>query len=96
MELPRVLDDLIACLRFFSRLPLPARPSQQNPHGRPDLSRLARMAPIAGAVIAEGVETEAQMVFLRENNCDEMQGYCFSRPLSAPDIEALLRAHAQA
>jgi adenosylcobinamide-GDP ribazoletransferase len=52
MELGRVLDDLIACLRFFSRLPLPARPSQQTPHGRPDLSRLARMAPIAGAVIA--------------------------------------------
>jgi diguanylate cyclase (GGDEF)-like protein len=47
-------------------------------------------------VIAEGVETEAQMAFLRENNCDEIQGYCFSRPLSAPDIEELLRTHAQA
>ena len=47
-------------------------------------------------VIAEGVETEAQMAFLRENNCDEMQGYYFSRPLSAPDIEKLLRGRAQA
>ena len=47
-------------------------------------------------VIAEGVETEAQMAFLRENNCDEIQGYCFSRPLPAPDIEELLRTHAQA
>jgi EAL domain-containing protein (putative c-di-GMP-specific phosphodiesterase class I) len=47
-------------------------------------------------VIAEGVETEAQMTFLRENNCDEMQGYYFSRPLSAPDIEKLLRGRAQA
>jgi EAL domain-containing protein (putative c-di-GMP-specific phosphodiesterase class I) len=33
---------------------------------------------------------------LRENNCDEMQGYYFSLPLSAPGIETLLRARAQA
>jgi diguanylate cyclase (GGDEF)-like protein/PAS domain S-box-containing protein len=42
-------------------------------------------------VIAEGVETEDQMAFLRENNCDEMQGYHFSRPVSATDIENLFR-----
>jgi diguanylate cyclase (GGDEF)-like protein len=47
-------------------------------------------------VIAEGVETEAQAAFLRENNCDEMQGYYFSGPLSAPDIEKLLQARAPA
>jgi EAL domain-containing protein (putative c-di-GMP-specific phosphodiesterase class I) len=37
-------------------------------------------------VIAEGVETEGQMTFLRENNCDEMQGYLFSRPVPADEI----------
>jgi len=42
-------------------------------------------------VIAEGVETEDQMAFLRENNCDEMQGYHFSRPVPAGDIESLFR-----
>ena len=42
-------------------------------------------------VIAEGVETDAQAAFLRENNCDEMQGYLFSRPVPAPEIEGLLR-----
>jgi len=41
-------------------------------------------------VIAEGVETEAQVAFLRENNCDEMQGYRFSRPIPALDIEKML------
>ena len=46
------LGDLIACLRFFSRLPLPALPFEQSPHAAPDLSRLARMVPIAGAVLA--------------------------------------------
>jgi diguanylate cyclase (GGDEF)-like protein/PAS domain S-box-containing protein len=43
-------------------------------------------------VIAEGVETEDQMAFLRENNCDEMQGYHFSRPVPAGEIEKLFRA----
>ena len=41
-------------------------------------------------VIAEGVETEAQVAFLRENHCDEMQGYHFSRPVAADAIPALL------
>jgi EAL domain-containing protein (putative c-di-GMP-specific phosphodiesterase class I) len=44
-------------------------------------------------VIAEGVETQEQIAFLRENNCDEMQGYCFSKPLPAGDIEKLLKDH---
>ncbi len=41
-------------------------------------------------MIAEGVETEAQVDFLRDNNCDEIQGYHFSKPVSPGDIEAML------
>ncbi|MBU0752674.1 MAG: EAL domain-containing protein [Gammaproteobacteria bacterium] len=44
------------------------------------------------SVIAEGVETEAQMSFLCRHGCDEMQGYFFSRPLAATDFSALLAA----
>lgn len=40
-------------------------------------------------VIAEGVETEAQCEIMRTHVCDEIQGYFFSKPISAPDIEAL-------
>ncbi len=42
-------------------------------------------------VIAEGVETEGQLNYLRRNDCDEMQGYYFSRPVPAADFERLLR-----
>lgn len=43
-------------------------------------------------VIAEGVETSEQLAFLHEHGCDQMQGYCFSRPVEPQGIEALLRA----
>src|SRR3569833_1985762 len=39
-------------------------------------------------VVAEGVETEAQLAFLQEQGCDEYQGYYFSRPLPAEDLSA--------
>jgi EAL domain-containing protein (putative c-di-GMP-specific phosphodiesterase class I) len=42
-------------------------------------------------VLAEGVETEQQRRFLRDNGCDEMQGYLFSRPVTADQIAQLLR-----
>ena len=41
-------------------------------------------------VIAEGVETEQQRRFLRDNGCDEMQGYLFSRPVSPEQLLKLL------
>jgi len=44
------------------------------------------------AVIAEGVETLAQLDYLRRMGCDEMQGYYFSRPLPADQFEQLLHA----
>jgi EAL domain-containing protein (putative c-di-GMP-specific phosphodiesterase class I) len=42
-------------------------------------------------VIAEGVEDEAQMSFLRSHQCDEIQGYYFSKPLTAEKVAAKLR-----
>jgi EAL domain-containing protein (putative c-di-GMP-specific phosphodiesterase class I) len=44
-------------------------------------------------VIAEGVENEEQLAFLREHDCDEIQGYHFSRPVCAEALADALREH---
>jgi len=41
-------------------------------------------------VIAEGVETKEQFAYLRENGCDALQGYWFSRPLTVSGVDVLL------
>ncbi|MDZ8028234.1 MAG: EAL domain-containing response regulator [Nostoc sp. ChiQUE01a] len=38
-------------------------------------------------VVAEGVEAEAELAFLRQHNCNSMQGFLFSRPLPAAEFE---------
>jgi CheY-like chemotaxis protein len=43
------------------------------------------------STIAEGIETEAQLNFLRQRNCDEMQGYYFSKAVKASEFEQMLR-----
>jgi len=42
-------------------------------------------------IIAEGVEEEAQAIFLRAAGCERMQGYLFARPMPAEAMEAHLR-----
>ncbi|MGY3258631.1 EAL domain-containing protein [Pseudomonas chlororaphis] len=43
-------------------------------------------------VVAEGVEHPGQLAFLKEQKCDEVQGYLISRPVEAEGLAALLRA----
>jgi diguanylate cyclase (GGDEF)-like protein/PAS domain S-box-containing protein len=47
-------------------------------------------------VIAEGVETDEQMAFLTEHQCDEIQGYHFSRPVESDTVAVMLRKQAAA
>jgi EAL domain-containing protein (putative c-di-GMP-specific phosphodiesterase class I) len=42
------------------------------------------------SVLAEGVETEEQLLFLRERNCDEYQGFLHSKPMPAAGLRRLL------
>lgn len=41
-------------------------------------------------IIAEGVETEEQLQFLKDHNCDQVQGFYYSKPLSIQDATELL------
>jgi EAL domain-containing protein (putative c-di-GMP-specific phosphodiesterase class I) len=45
---------------------------------------------LAKSIVAEGVETEAQMTFLRDLGCDGVQGFLLGRPQSSEDLDRLL------
>jgi adenosylcobinamide-GDP ribazoletransferase len=47
----RLISEFTACLRFYSRLPLPALSGEAEPHAMPDFSRAARMVPVVGALL---------------------------------------------
>ncbi|MCR5873492.1 bifunctional diguanylate cyclase/phosphodiesterase [Phenylobacterium sp. J426] len=68
-----------------------------------DVGRDARVSKLVAAmlhaaralgvsIVAEGVEDEAQALFLRSTGCDRMQGYFFARPMSGEAMDAQLRA----
>jgi len=43
--------DTARCLRFYTRLPVPALPFETDPHALPDFATVPRMLPVAGAVV---------------------------------------------
>lgn len=69
------------------------RDIQQDPNDAEIVAAIIAMAHNLNIqVIAEGVENEEQMVFLRKHKCDEMQGYLWSPPVTSDNIEQMLMA----
>jgi diguanylate cyclase (GGDEF)-like protein/PAS domain S-box-containing protein len=65
----------------------------EDPDDKAIVSAIISMSQALGMLtIAEGVETQGQLDFLRDQGCNEIQGYYFSRPLAAPEFEIYLRS----
>ena len=68
------------------------RDLEQDPNDRAIILAIIHIAQALGlSTLAEGVETEAQLAFLREHGCDYAQGYLLSKPLSKEQFEKLMR-----
>ena len=95
------LDDFgtgYSSLAYLSRFPIDVvkidqsfvRDITSNPASAAIVQAIIAMSHKLGKIaLAEGVETEEQMHYLRRCDCDEMQGYFFSRPLPAEQMSAL-------
>jgi diguanylate cyclase (GGDEF)-like protein/PAS domain S-box-containing protein len=67
-----------------------------DPEDRAIVAAIINLARSLGLrTIAEGVEHPAQLDYLREQGCDEVQGFCYSRPLSAAQFEVYAFERAQ-
>jgi polar amino acid transport system substrate-binding protein len=63
-----------------------------NPNAEAIANTVINLAHILNlTVVAEGIETKEQLCFLKNEGCDRAQGYLFSKPLPADEIEKMLR-----
>jgi len=96
------LDDFgtgYSSLSHLSRFPIDAvkidRTFVQDLPGNPHHAAITRSViglahNLGMRAIAEGVETQPQLDFLRDNECDEVQGYYFARPMPADECTGAL------
>ena len=64
-----------------------------KPYGETEVEfekHVAFLAAMGAKVVAEGVETEDQLIFLQNAGCDMIQGYFLYRPMPVSDLEELL------
>jgi diguanylate cyclase (GGDEF)-like protein/PAS domain S-box-containing protein len=102
------IDDFgtgYSSLNYIARLPVNALKIDRSfvagmadsPHNMTIVSTIISLAHCLNIkVVAEGVETQEQLRLLKLLRCDEMQGYLFSPPLSAAEIEPLIASDSAA
>ncbi|HIJ21319.1 MAG: EAL domain-containing protein [Gammaproteobacteria bacterium] len=86
-------------LNYLQRLPVDIIKIDQQfikeiPSSKDDMTLVKAVIAMAHSmgfdVVAEGVETKVQADFLREHQCEELQGFYFSKPVPANEFEQLL------
>lgn len=99
------IDDFgtgYSSLAYLKRFPLDVLKIDKSfvddiPHKKDDMEIAATIVAMAHTlrlkVMAEGVETEEQLAFLKSQGCDCYQGYLMSPPIPAAQFEQLLREH---
>ena len=99
------MDDFgigYSSLRYLHRFPIDAlkidRSFIESVHKRPESEAIVRTIlalaqNIGVTVVAEGVETEDELAFLKEMNCPLAQGHLFTRPLSHDQMTPLIGSH---
>ncbi len=104
MNIEIAIDDFgtgYSSLSYLKRLPIDKLKIDQSfisdiPHDEDDMSITKAIIALAKSlnlsVIAEGVETEEQKTFLVENECVNIQGYLYAKPVPADEMEKFLIA----
>lgn len=99
------IDDFgtgFSSLNYLKRFPIGTLKIDRSfirncPEDREDAALVRTIIDLAHSlkqtVIAEGVEREEQLNFLRKNRCSEIQGYFYSRPLSVEDFALFMENH---
>lgn len=106
MGITIALDDFgtgFSSLNYLAKLPLDTLKIDRSfiieMHAQEGLEMISTIIRVAHAlklkVVAEGVETEEQLHQLGTLNCDEMQGYLFSKPVPADVFEKMFLAPSQ-
>ena len=71
------------------------RSMDNNPKVKDIIKMIINLSKMLNATtVAEGVETKEQYLFLKENGCDVIQGYYFSKPLPFEEFEQLIKKEA--
>ena len=99
------LDDFgsgYSSLSYLKRIPLNRikidRAFIHNIYNNPEDEAIVRAiinmaAGLHLQVLAEGVESQEQLKFLKHEECNEAQGFYFCKPLPAKELEQFLRSH---